>query len=139
MDPMVFDSLEPQEVPVTIAGKQYVLREASEDVACKFRNAAMRAARMTEGKVVGVDGLADAEPVLVGGCLFEKVESEHKGETKVGWAAVGVAAVRTWPARIVKPLFERAKAMSDLAEGGETPAAGDAAKNGRGATADTSA
>ena len=104
---MEFD-LEPRQESLTIAGKAYILREASEGAACKYRNKAMAAARMADGKLVGMDGAADVEPLLVSLCLWEVTD---KGERPVS-----LATVMGWPARVVKPLFARAKAMSALDE-----------------------
>lgn len=128
---LVFEDLEPKFVDVWLTSKKpdkpsHRLREATEDVACKFRNAAMRAARMTDGKVVGVDGMADCEPILVAGCLF-KLVPDPKSPGGVRELACTVGEVRSWSARVVGPLFDRAKLISGMtdaaAEGGDGPKA----------------
>jgi len=99
-----FDDLTPIEIPVRIQGKNYVLREASGDAACRYRNAVLACAQLTpEGKAVSVRNLADVEPLLVSLCLFDE-----KGNP------VSVNQVRKWPARVVKALYEKAKEISDL-------------------------
>lgn len=110
-DDIVLD-LEPKSVRVTLAGEPYLLREASEDAACRFHNAAMRAAKMSDGKVTGVDGVADSEPILVAGCLFKLVKVKGRDVEQ----PVSLQFVRDLPARVVKPLFERAKRISGLDE-----------------------
>jgi hypothetical protein len=52
-----------------------------------------------------VVGLANVEPLLVSLCLFRE-----------NGAPVLLATVRSWPARVVKSLFEKAKEISDLGE-----------------------
>jgi len=111
--------LKVQEVPVTIGGTKYLLREASEDAACQYRNAAMRGAKMTDGTVT-LGGAADVEPLLVSLCLFEMDASGAVIRN------VPLVTVKNWPARVVKPLFNKVKEMSSL---DETPKAKEAAKN----------
>lgn len=103
-----FGDLTPREDTFTLYGKEYVLREASADAACKYRNAIIRGAKFSDGKISGADGLADAEPLLVSLCLFEKTD---KGDR-----AVPINVVRGWPNRVQKPLFDRIKEISELVE-----------------------
>lgn len=99
------------EVPVRIGDKHYVLCEASEGASVAYRNAVMRAAKFdVNGKPTSADGLADAEPILVQGCLFEV--QERKGERHLG--AVSMGFVRALPARVVRQLFQKAQEISDL-------------------------
>ena len=113
MDELNFDSLSLIEVPVTIEGKRYVLREASGDVACKYRNALMTGTQMEGKRVTKIGSMADAEPLLVAKCLFEV------GEDELGRKAVNVGTVITWPNRIIKRLFKKVQEISDLKEGDE--------------------
>ena len=114
MDEFDFGDLAPKEIPVKVGAKEYVLREPSGDAAVKYRNAVMKSTKFTaEGKPTGIDGLADAEPLLVALCLFEK------GKDKDGnamFTKVSVDMVRAWPARIQKKLFAKAQEMGDLLE-----------------------
>ncbi len=113
---MRFDDLEPIKIPVFIGTKEYVLREASADAAVKYRNAGTKAARMQDGKLVGLDGVADVVLLLVCGCLFEVKEiggNRVEGPVSPVW-------LRTLPYRIVKPLFDRAKAISKGLEDEDT-------------------
>jgi len=154
---MVFEDLAPIEVPVRMGGKRYVLVEASEDAACKYRNHTTGCARFENGRMVGLSGpIADVEPLLVSLCLFELYD--HQGETRR--RPVTLNQVKGWPARVVRPLFERAKEIGGLQEeddptalrrriaadrqrlaaleSGEAETAEGAAKNSPAATADTS-
>ncbi len=69
-----FSDLQPVEIPFAWAGKHHVLTEASADAKVKWQNAQMRATRTTgqgeDMSVVGFDGLADVEPLLVSRCLY---------------------------------------------------------------------
>jgi SpoU rRNA methylase family enzyme len=145
-----FADLMPQAVPLTLGGKRYVLREASAAAAARWRNAVLRSTKMDNGKVVSVDGLADAEPLLVSLCVFEVAADGVEKQ-------VPLDTVRSWRASVVKALFEKAKAISELDEKDTKESlqekvdrlrermaeldadGGDAAKNALGATTDSSA
>ena len=58
------------------------------------------------------DGLAEAEPLLVSLCLRQKLDD---GVTR----PVTLDIVLSWPNRVIKPLFEKCKEISDLGEGPE--------------------
>jgi len=93
------------EIPITIGGEDYVLREASGDAGCKYRNALLACTTLTDGKPSRIEGMADVEPLLVSLCLFTQ-----------GGRPVTVPKVRSWPSRVVKALFEKIKEISDLDE-----------------------
>lgn len=103
-----FDSPDPIRLPVKIGQKELILREASTDVAVRYRNASTRAAKMVDGKLVGVDGVAEVLPILVQGCLFEVVTIGNARTER----QVLMTYVRDLPYRIVKPLFDKAKSIS---------------------------
>lgn len=107
LEPIVIEDPDPKSVPVTIGGRKYLLKEATADAAVRYRNAAARAARMTDGKVTGVDGIAEAEPLLVANCLFEL-----RGDGGTG-PLVSVTTIKGWAVRVQKQLFDRIKEMSD--------------------------
>jgi hypothetical protein len=124
LNPIVYDDLAPREVPVTLRIKgeprRFVLTEPSEDAACRYRNACMAAARMADGKVVGVVGMADVEPLLVSLCLFELVP-DPRDPGGVKRRAVPQAFVRELPPRVVKDLFTRCRALGELEERDDQP------------------
>lgn len=100
--------LQPRQIEVQIGDKSYVLKEASEDAAAKYQNALFRSTTLgPDMKPVKVDGLADIEPLLVSLCLYD-------GEGNL----VPLDVIRSWPARIVKKLYQWVRENSDL-EGGE--------------------
>lgn len=103
--PLVFDSVSLQEESVVIADKEYVLREASGDTAVQYRNKTMAGMALSDGKLSRIESLADAEPFLVSRCLFECGEIQKN---------VPESTVRSWPNRIQKALFDRAKEISSL-------------------------
>ena len=105
-EPLNFD-LTTAEIPVTIAGDSYTLREASGDTACKYRNKLLACTQLgPEGKPSQIRGMADVEPFLVSLCLFN-------AEDKL----VPLHAIRAWPNRVQKKLFDTIKEISDLDEG----------------------
>lgn len=105
-EPMNFDDISLVEVPVTIAGEEYLLVEATEATVCKFRNATFACTQYTDGKVSSMKGLANVEPLLVSLCLIWK-------ETRI---PVKLKTIESWPNRVVTSLFERAKKISGLNE-----------------------
>ena len=108
-------SLTPIEIPI---GDQYVLREASEDVAKRFRNRTMAGAKVdSDGNITrSLDGMADLEPLLVAGCLFKKNPKQKDNGGPVFDVPVSDAEVGRMPARFVRKLFVRAKEISGIDE-----------------------
>lgn len=107
------DNLEPISIPVKRRGKNYVLREALESVAVRFKNAKARAVKFSDGKSTGIDGLAECEPLLVAGCLFEELPPKQQGGPPT-YRSVPEHAIRDWTAREIKPLYEAALKISGL-------------------------
>ena len=105
---MSFDDLTPIEIPVSIGGKKFLLREATEDAAVKYRNKLAAAGRMVDGKVVGIGDIADAEPLLVSLCLLELYEvNGPDGLPQQRERPVLLSTVRGWPAKVVKAIFDK--------------------------------
>jgi hypothetical protein len=94
------------EVPVKINKKDHVIREASGTVSAAYRNAMLRGARLgPDGKSMHMEGGAEAEHVLVQGCLFDKSGRRY-----------ALATIASWPNRVIKPLFNVAHEISGLKE-----------------------
>lgn len=105
-DLLDFSDLTPIQLKVRIGAQEYILREASGDAACRYRNALLECTELdSDGKPKVLRNLANTETLLVSLCLF----------TKDG-KPVPEATIRSWPARIVKRLFEQAKLISELDE-----------------------
>ncbi len=121
---MVFDDLAPITVPVTIGTGTYLLKEATGDAACKFQNALLKATKLgPEGRPVSLEGLADAEPLLVSMCLFEVVKITNKaGDVVTQERPVPLHVVRGWKNKVQKDLFNRIKVISDIGGEEETEA-----------------
>jgi hypothetical protein len=111
MDSLNFDDITPIEVPVTINKKSYVLREANEAGAARYKNAQFKAMKLAEGidgsKTSSIDGMAETEALLVSVCLFEK--TENGGEKNVP-----IEEIKRLPHRVIEPLFKRAEEISGL-------------------------
>lgn len=108
---MVFEDLAPVEVPVKIGNRNYILKEANQEVAKNYRNTLMKATKFgPNGMPIGSDGLADAEAVLVAGCLFESYGTPEQPRIR----PVTLSTILGWKPKIVGPLFERAQAISGL-------------------------
>jgi hypothetical protein len=100
-DELNFESLEPVSVPVTIAGEQYTLREASLATGIKLRDAHANAAIVQNGVVIGTRGTAGIEPTIISECLFD---AEGKN--------VPVAKIRLWPDKVTSALFNKIRDLS---------------------------
>lgn len=113
-----FDDGQKRREDFTFEGYPYQAREALEDAAIEYRAASMSGLNME----VGDDGearfkhditkVSDTEPVLVGGCVFRRDPAKDEKE----WEKVGAEVVKSWPSRVVKPLFNWIKEVSDLHE-----------------------
>jgi len=107
-----FDSLELIEVPFRHAGVDYVLREATGEAARQYRNAVIACTQFnSDGKPMSIKNVANVEPLLVHLCSFQA--------GKMG-AQVSLDKVKSWPARMVKRLFDKAKEISHLDEVSES-------------------
>lgn len=120
-----FGSLEVIEIPVVGPDKKpYILREASGDAVAKFNNARGRCVQFRDGGMSAVAGQGDLEALLVSLCLFhvvkeadEEIDMNHpelwKADLKKALTAM---TIRSWPERVVKPLFDKAKEISEIDE-----------------------
>lgn len=107
-------SAEPIKVPVTIDGKKYVLREASEDAYTAYRNVTVKSVRYNEGGGAYHDGGQEADTLLLQRSLFEVAENNGTElPTKLDF-------VRGLPRRITKPLYTKLREISGLADEEET-------------------
>lgn len=113
-------------IPIKIKTKngidEYELKEATGDAACRWRNSILSKTKLgPEGKPQTIVDLADSEPVLVALCLYPKGSDKN----------INTALVRSWPARVQKALFAKAKEISDVDEDDEDK---ESAKNEQGST-----
>lgn len=104
-------------VPVRIGGDRYLLVEANSETATVYRSLILKSASMKEGRVEGMQGVAEAEPYLVSSCLFKIVVKDNVEVRE----AVKLATVKKWPSRVVKPLFNKLMEISDLRESDGKP------------------
>jgi hypothetical protein len=121
-----FADLAPIEVPVKVNGvPKYVLVEASGAAAVAYRNMVSKAAKMVDGKVTGLDGIADAEPLLVSLCLSPVDDAAYKRDGVVratrannnDLVTLHVSRVKAWPYRFQRALFDKVMEISpDLRE-----------------------
>ena len=94
------------EVNFKIGDNEFILKEASGEAACAYRNAILRSTELgPDGRPSKLSNLADTEPLLVSLCLFN-----------IDGRRISVNDVKKWPNRIVKKLFDKAKEISELGE-----------------------
>lgn len=93
----------------TIVGpdkKTYTLEEATGKVATEHRNAIMASSVFgPDGRVTGVKNLASVEARFVAGCLWD--EKRRNPPEQV---------ILSWPAQVVKKLYEAAQELSGMNE-----------------------
>lgn len=107
MNGLVFDSLDPQSIPVKIGNRAFSLREASAQAACDFQNAVTGATLYNDkGIRCGVKNLADADLILLSACIIEIRDG--------GFNAVPVDEIKSWPDRIKNILFNKVCRMSNI-------------------------
>lgn len=120
--PMTFsrDDLEPKYAAIDLGGEAWFLVQATCDAGTKYRNAITRSMRMdAEGKITGTEGLADAEVIAVGACLY-RARSNGKGANQLPLkgrsldpsARAGAAFVRELLDTLQLQLWERLKLLS---------------------------
>ena len=109
------DDVTPRQFEFTHWRQKYILHEASEAAAVEFNRARMSGVEIfhpgdgEERTVKSLQGAADVEPLLVSHCVF--MVNPDGSE-----APVSLQTIKTWPSRIVRNLFQRAKEMSGLDE-----------------------
>lgn len=112
---IVWDDLTPREVPVKLAGQNYVLCEATAEEAKAWRANSMQALQMEEtGKGKGRvsksafnSRIADSHILLVSLCL-KRLEADGSKRR------VTIEEIRGWRNPVVESLFKRAQEISDL-------------------------
>lgn len=110
IEPIVFESLEPIEVPVKIEGKDYILLEASSTVGILYKDRQMQCTQLSdEGNVVKIQGLGALEPYLVSLCLF-RIDPEK------GRVPVSMETIKSWPNKVQKKLYKVAREIGELVE-----------------------
>lgn len=115
-----WDSLDTIEIPVHIAGQDYVLVEASGAVARAWRGHSLKSFVMKEkgkGKsrestTTMSEEVAESDILLLSQCFFKI--------TPNGRQRVPMKELEKWPHRIIKPLFEEIKEISELNEDEES-------------------
>jgi hypothetical protein len=118
---MVFDSLEPDWIPVSIGEGKFILREPSEAASVAWHNSNIRGARYQDGKLVSVGNVAEGQPLLVSLCLFYvdnpaddtskwRVRRDKSGAEET----VPLATVKSWRSSVVSRMFEKAKEMGRI-------------------------
>ena len=116
--PMDFGDLQPIEVPVTApGGDRYVLREAGAGACTAYENAQARALKFDDGKMTGLEGIYDADLLVLGLCLHPVDKTSGR---VLRDQTTSVETIKAWSARVYKPLVERLKEISPNLERKET-------------------
>lgn len=108
---MEFETLDLISIPLRIGKTWYILQEATEEAAIAYENAKIQGGSLVGGKVIFND-LAGIEPLLVSMCLIQNTSNDPKKPLPGGF--VQLDELKKWPAKVVKPIFNRIKEMSEL-------------------------
>lgn len=109
-----FKDLTPAAKNVTnLGGRSYVLNEASTNAASRYRNIHFSGARYEDGKLSKVEGIANADTVLLS-CCITYADGAEKGQL------VPIAIIDKWPERVTKPMVQWVKDNSEI-DTGEDP------------------
>lgn len=105
-----FTSLEPASKPVKVKTRdgevrEYLLVEASEAAAVRWKNGCIRGAKMDDGKVTSVDLIADVEPRLVADCLVVVKNGVPQKDPLGNYVTESLTEVLKLPPRVVEPMF----------------------------------
>jgi hypothetical protein len=127
-EPLIFDDTELIQIPVCRKGVWFILQEALEGDACKFRDRQLAGTEFKGTSVSKIRGLAESEYYLVALCLYEFTGTfgekgeplpEEGGKYKVG-KRVHPDRLKQWKHLQIKKLFELAQEISGLKEEEET-------------------
>src|SRR5690606_15930535 len=91
-----FNTLQRQEIPVTIDGKKYTLREASLKTGIKYRDTRLQASIIKNGEVVGTKGTSFVVPLILSDCLFDEDGKNVPKDT-----------IELWPDRITSKIWDK--------------------------------
>jgi hypothetical protein len=89
--------------------KKYILQEANGETGTRFTNARANSIVFVDGKMSGLRDPGNVEILLVALCLFPIDE-----EGNMAQQSLTPDMIRTWPDRVLKKLFLRAKEISEI-------------------------
>lgn len=122
MTDLNFDSISLIRVPFKLKGEDYYLQEADGETGCEYRDAkasGMKADIDENGKVVSnsfsMQGAHKAELILLSRCLFKGNHENGNGERVLH------DIIKQWPDRVLQPLVEKVKEISELDAPRENP------------------
>lgn len=96
-----------EEFHFQVKGVSYTLREPPEDANIQVRSSQLKNAKLSGNKLnADVCNMIESQSLLVSLCTFTADDS-----------LVGLKTVRSWGARVVKDLHERAQRMGNMTEG----------------------
>lgn len=120
-DEFDFSGLEPVYVSVKGPdGREYELREASGAAGKKYKNARTKGLHFAAGELSQLEGAGELEPLLVSLCLFDVTQGGAGGVSNAARPLTQPFVEKTFKARMIKKLYDKAYEISDLAEGNPT-------------------
>lgn len=109
---MIFESIIPTEIPVTIGDKKYLLVEADEEATLRYEAARLKGATLKDGVITFGTEISMAGPILLSQCLYSMVKTPEGNYLRSSQVALG--EILSWSPKITRPLIEKAKSISGL-------------------------
>jgi hypothetical protein len=106
--PLIFTTADRPSLPVTIDGKEYILCEATADIAAEYRSVTMRGAKFdADGKAYSApENIGESLLVLLAGCLYRM--------TKGGKQCVTQRFIKELPSPVSEALHEACLDLNPL-------------------------
>lgn len=109
---MVFESIVPTEIPVTIGDKKYLLVEADEEATLRYEAARLKGATLKDGVITFGTEVSLAGPTLLSRCLYSMVKTPEGSYLR--GSLIPLAEILSWYPRHSRPLIEKVKSISGL-------------------------
>jgi hypothetical protein len=111
MSELVFSTTERQEIPITIDGKKYVLKEFLGKDRDAFLTSLNKRMNYTSGQFSGVRDYNGLQASLISRCLFDEND-----------ALVDTNVIQLWPAKMLSAIYVEAQKINLLESNAETEA-----------------
>lgn len=110
---MDFSNLEPVRIPLKVGTKSYVIMEASAGAAVAYENAMSGAIRFAHNSPERIQGMAEADPILVSNCVGKADGSGGlRLDTDGNPVTLGIKEVKAWPNSVFRAVYDKIKEIS---------------------------
>lgn len=120
---LTFDSLEPREFHFKLRSsatgemEAFILQEPGASAGVRYQDKKSKAHIIRDNKLVGIDGINEADLDLLTHCVFKRIVLDGNREALED---VNPDYVRSWPYRVYAPLLTKLKEMCPELDGRDT-------------------